>query len=170
VYGWETQVNNALAVQTHFLFLNKLLPKLNSDEIDFNFQSEAHLGTIFTSVAAGFLTRIGFKKLVPIFDSNLLGAAVTSRPEEAGEEFYLYIAPSIRYQLYDATIQGSLFNDNSAVTFDLIPIRFNGEVGFKYRKNNLNLSYAFVYRSKELHNQINTGYFYGSILVSYLLK
>jgi hypothetical protein len=63
-------VTNALAVQTHFLFLNKLLPKLNSDEIDF--QSEAHLGTIFTSVAAGFLTRIGFKKLVPIFDSNLL--------------------------------------------------------------------------------------------------
>jgi hypothetical protein len=56
VYGWETQVTNALAVQTHFLFLNKLLPKLNSDEIDFNFQSEAHLGTIFTSVAAGFLT------------------------------------------------------------------------------------------------------------------
>jgi hypothetical protein len=55
VYGWETQVTNALAVQTHFLFLNKLLPKL-SDEIDFNFQSEAHLGTIFTSVAAGFLT------------------------------------------------------------------------------------------------------------------
>jgi hypothetical protein len=50
-----------LAVQTHFLFLNKLLPKLNSDEIDFNFQSEAHLGTIFTSVAAGFLTRIGSK-------------------------------------------------------------------------------------------------------------
>jgi hypothetical protein len=65
------------------------------------------------------------------------------------------------------TIQ-SLFNDNSAVTFDLIPIRFNGEVGFKYRKNNLNLSYACV--PVELHNQINTGYFYGSILVSYLLK
>jgi hypothetical protein len=59
--------------------LNKLLAKLNSDEIDFNFQSEAHLGTIFTSVAAGFLTRIGFKKIS--FDSNLLGAAVTSRPE-----------------------------------------------------------------------------------------
>jgi lipid A 3-O-deacylase len=170
VYGCETQVTSALAVQTHFLFLNKLLPKLNSDEIDFNFQSEAHLGTIFTSVTAGFLTRIGFKKLGPIFDSNLLGAAVTRRPEEVGEEFYLYLAPSISYQLYDATTQGSLFNDNSAVTFDLIPIRFNGEVGFKYRKNNLNLSYAFVYRSKELHNQINTAYFYGSILVSYLLK
>jgi hypothetical protein len=26
-------------------------------------------------------------------------------------EFYFYIAPSINYQLYDATIQGSLFSN-----------------------------------------------------------
>lgn len=170
VYGWETQVTNALAIQSHFLFSNKLLPKLNSDKVDFHFQSEADLGTIFTSVSAGFLTRIGFKKLVPIYDSNLHGASVSGKPWELGEEFYFYIAPSIRYQLYDATIQGSLFNDNSPVTFDLIPVRFNGEAGFKYRKNNLNLSYTFVYRSKELHNTINTGYFYGSIGGSYLFN
>jgi hypothetical protein len=43
-----------LSCSNSFSVLNKLLPKLNSDEIDFNFQSEAHLGTIFTSVAAGF--------------------------------------------------------------------------------------------------------------------
>jgi hypothetical protein len=94
-------------------------------------------------------------------------AAVTSRPEEVGEEFYLYIAPSIRYQLYDATIQG-LFNDNSAVTFDLIPIRFNGEVGNIGKTILIYLTPCIP--GKELHNQINTGYFYGSILVSYLLK
>jgi hypothetical protein len=52
-------VTNALAVQTHFFFWINT-SKLNSDEIDFNFQSEAHLGTIFTSVA-GFLTRIDSK-------------------------------------------------------------------------------------------------------------
>ncbi|CAM2842123.1 lipid A deacylase LpxR family protein [Flavobacterium frigoris] len=170
VYGWETQVTNTLAIQSHFLFSNKLLPKLNKDKVDFHFQSEADLGTIFTSVSAGFLTRIGFKKLAPIYDSNLYGASVSSTSGRVVEEFYFYIAPSIKYQLYDATIQGSLFNNNSSVTFDLIPVRFNGEAGFKYRKNNLNLSYAFVYRSKELYNNINTGYFYGSIGGSYLFN
>jgi hypothetical protein len=66
--------------------LNKF-PKLNSDEIDFNFQSEAHLGTIFTSVT-GFLTRIGFKKLGSIFDSNLLELQLPAGLKR-GEEFYL---------------------------------------------------------------------------------
>lgn len=170
VYGWETQVSNALAIQSHLLFSSKLLPKLKNERIDFYFQSEADLGTIFTSISAGFLTRIGFKKLAPIYDSNLYGASVSRKPGELEQEFYFYIAPSIKYQVYDATIQGSLFNENSPITFDLIPVRFNGEAGFKYRKNNFNLSYVFVYRSKELHNEINTGYFYGSIGVSYLLR
>jgi hypothetical protein len=37
-----------LAIQSHFLFSNKLLPTLNNDKIDFHFQAEANLGTIFT--------------------------------------------------------------------------------------------------------------------------
>jgi hypothetical protein len=170
VYGWETQIANGVAIQTHFLFSKKVYSKLNSDKIDFHIHSDVNVGTIFTSISVGFLSRIGFRKLVPIYDSNLYGASITSEIGQPHREFYFYIAPSIKYQMYDATIQGSLFNDNSPVTFNLIPIRFNGEAGLKYRKDNLNLSYAFVYRSKELHNVINTGYFYGSIVVSYLLK
>lgn len=170
VYGWETQIANGVAIQIHFLFSKKVYSKLNSDKIDFHIHSDVNVGTIFTSISVGFLSRIGFRKLVPIYDSNLYGASITSEIGQPHREFYFYIAPSIKYQMYDATIQGSLFNDNSPVTFNLIPIRFNGEAGLKYRKDNLNLSYAFVYRSKELHNVINTGYFYGSIVVSYLLK
>ncbi|WP_367755702.1 lipid A deacylase LpxR family protein [Flavobacterium sp. WC2430] len=166
VQGWGYQIQNALAVQTHFFYSKKLFPRSESKKIDFHFQSEANLGTIFTGASAGFLTRIGFKKLVPMYNSNLHGGAIGSNEKE----FYFYIAPSINYQLYDATIQGSLFNSNSSVTFDLVPLRFNGEAGFKYRKNNLNLFYVFVYRGKELYSKTISGYFYGSIGVSYLLK
>jgi hypothetical protein len=60
-------------------------------------------------------------------------------PESLGnqKEFYFYIAPSIKYQVYDATIQGSLLI--IVRTFDLIPVRFNGEAGLN-TENNLNLS------------------------------
>jgi len=51
-------------------------------------------------------------------------------------EFYFFISLKINYQAYDVTIQGSLFGGNSPVTFDLIPFRFQGEAGLKYRKNN----------------------------------
>lgn len=166
VSGWEYQIQNALAIQTHLFYSKKLFLKSENKKIDFHFQSEVNLGTIFTGVSTGFLTRIGFKKLVPVYNSNLHGASIGSNESE----FYFYIAPSVNYQLYDATIQGSLFNSNSPVTFDLVPFRFNGEAGFKYRKNNLNLSYIFVYRGKELYSKTISGYFYGSIGVSYLLK
>lgn len=165
---WEYQIKNTLSVQTHFLFSKKLFQSQKNKRIDFQWQSEANLGTVFTGLSTGLVTRIGFKKLVPIYNSNFYGASVNSKKTES--EFYFYMMPSFNYQLYDATIQGSLFKDNSPITFGLVPFRFNGETGIKYRKKNLNLSYAFIYRGKELKHDLNTGYFYGSIVVSYLFK
>ncbi|WP_413999554.1 lipid A deacylase LpxR family protein [Flavobacterium sp. W1B] len=170
VEGWKNQIKNAVALQSHFLFSKKLFPKDNMDVIDFYSQSETNLGTVFTGISSGFLTRIGFKKLVPIYNSNFYGASVNKDLRQIESEFYFYFHPSINYQLYDATIEGSLFNDSSPVTYDLIPFRFNGEAGLKYRKNNLNLSYAFIYKGKEVRHDLNTGYFYGSINVSYLFN
>ncbi|AWG21065.1 hypothetical protein FFWV33_05720 [Flavobacterium faecale] len=164
--GWEHQIQNALAIQTHFLYSKKLFRERNNQFTDVHFRSEANLGTIFTGVSTGLITRIGFKKLTRIYDSNLYGASVGSNESE----FYAYVSTSVNYQLYDATIEGSLFNNNSPVTFDLVPFRFNGEAGIKYRKNNLNLYYTFMYRGRELVHPTNTGYFYGSVGISYLLN
>jgi hypothetical protein len=50
-----------------------------------------------------------------------------------------------------------------------VPFRFQGEAGFKYRKNHWNASYSFLYRSKEVDNRANKSYFYGSIAIGYLL-
>lgn len=170
VYGWENQIHNALATQIHTMFSKKIFASKHHDFIDFHFQSEANLGTIFTGVSTGLLTRIGFQKLLRVYDSNLHGASVSAIPQIDVREFYFYIAPSFNYQLYDATIQGSLFNDTSPVTFNLEPFRFNIEGGLKFRRNNLNISYAFIYKGKEQANNDISGYFYGSIRLSYLLK
>ncbi|MDR7209705.1 lipid A deacylase LpxR family protein [Flavobacterium piscis] len=170
VYGWENQIHNALAVQGHVLYSRKLFPEKQHDFADLHFQSEANLGTIFTGISTGFLTRIGFRKLLPVYDSNLHNASVSFEPQFNVKEFYLYGMSSINYQFYDATIEGSLFNDTSPVTFDLISWRFNAELGLKYRYNNFNVSYSFVYRGKELESPDMTGSFYGSIRMGFLLK
>ncbi|MBF4517344.1 lipid A deacylase LpxR family protein [Flavobacterium sp. ANB] len=170
VYGWENQLHNALGIQAHVLYSKKLFKSNPKEFIDLNFQSEANLGTIFTGVSAGFLTRIGFKKLLPIYDSNLHDAAVNAQPQFNIREFYFYAIPSINYQFYDATIEGSMFSNTSPVTFDLIPWRFNAEFGLKYRHNNFNLSYSFIYHGKELESHDMTGSFYGSIRLGYLLR
>jgi lipid A 3-O-deacylase len=173
VYGWENQLHNALAVQARVMYSKKLFPVKHHDYVDLHFQSEANMGTIFTGVSTGFLARFGFKKLLPVYDSNLHDASVSLEPQFNIREFYFYAMPSVNYQFYDATIQGSMFNDTSPLTFDLEPLRFNAEAGLKYRHNNFNISYSFLYRGRELKDPVhntNTGYFYGSIRLGFLLK
>ncbi|WP_163410040.1 lipid A deacylase LpxR family protein [Flavobacterium ajazii] len=173
VYGWENQLHNALAVQAHVMYSKKLFPTKHHDFVDIHFQSEANLGTVFTGISTGVLTRFGFKKLLPVYDSNLHDASVSYEPQYNIREFYFYAMPSVNYQFYDATIQGSMFSDTSPLTFDLVPLRFNAEAGLKYRHNNFNISYSFIYRGKELKDpdtNTNTGYFYGSIRLGFLLK
>lgn len=172
VEGWQYQIHDAFAVQGNLFYSKKLFPSKPTPKIDFHIQAEANFGTVLNGISVGPLARISFKKLLlPIYDSNLYGASLNADKAKYKEqsEFYFYINPSLNYQLYDATIQGSLFNDDSPVTYNLIPFRFNGEAGFRYRKNHWNLHYLFVYRGKELSNNRIESYFYGSIGASYLL-
>lgn len=172
VEGWNFQIHDAFAVQGNMLFSRKLFRNKSAEKIDFNIQAEANFGTVLNGISIGPLARIAlWKKLLPVYDSNLHGASLNSDKEKYKEqsEFYFYINPSFNYQIYDTTIQGSMFNNDSPVTYDLIPMRFNGEAGFKYRKNHWNFHYVFVYRGKEVDNARNEGYFYGSIGATYLL-
>jgi lipid A 3-O-deacylase len=173
VYGWENQLDNAFAVQAHAMYSKKLFPSKHNDFVDLHFQSEANLGTIFTGVSTGFLARIGFKKLLPVYDSNLHDASVSAQTQSDVREFYFYAMPSVNYQFYDATIEGSMFSNTSPVTFELEPLRFNAEAGLKYRHNSFNISYSFLYRGRELRDpetNTNSGYFYGSIRMGFLIK
>lgn len=171
VEGWNYQIHNALAVQGNLFYSKKIFPSKFSQNVDFSLQGEANFGTVLNGITAGPLARFSLKKLLPFYDSNLHNASLNADKLKYTEqsEFYFYINPNINYQVYDATIQGSMFNNDSPVTFDLRPLRFYGEAGFKYRKNHWNLHYLFIYRSKEVDNIRNEGYFYGSIGASYLL-
>jgi len=171
VEGWQYQIKDAYGIQAEAFYSRKIMGEVYKDFIDFHIQADAKLGTIWTEASAGFMARIGFKKLLPMYESNLHYASLNldkSKDKEV-REFYLYISPNVNYQVYDATIQGGISNAESPVTFKIIPWRFNFESGIKYRKNNWNLSYAFVFRGKELYNNVITSYYYGSIGVSHLL-
>ena len=169
IYGWSHQIRNALAVQANVFYSRPLIAG-ERRFVDVQVQAEGSLGTVFTGLSVGPVVRLSLTKLIPVDDSNLYdGALQTDKNKTTDREFYFYIAPKLNYQAYDATIQGSLFNDNSPVTFPLRPIRFNAEAGLKFRRNHWNLSYAFIYRSKELKNNDVKSYYYGSIGIGYLL-
>jgi len=169
IYGWQHQIRNALAVQAN-VFYSRQLFSGQRRFVDFQVQAEGNLGTVFTGLSVGPVMRLSLTGLIPVYNSNLYdGALQTDKNKTTDHEFYFYIIPKLNYQVYDATIQGSLFNGNSPVTFPVEPIRFNAEAGLKFRKNHWNLSYAFIYRSKELKNDDVKSYYYGSIGIGYLL-
>lgn len=171
VKGWQYQVQNAVLVQAELFYSRKLalLNKINS--LDVLAQAEVKLGTILNEITVGPVFRISLKKLLPISDSNLYDASLRYDGHyRETSEFYFFISPKFNYQSYDATIQGSLFSDESPVTFPLIPFRFQGEAGLKFRKNNWNVHYSFNYTSQEADNSVNEGFYYGSIGMGYLLN
>lgn len=171
VKGWQYQIQNAILAQADIFYAQKLSILNDKNTLDILAQAEVKVGTIWHEITLGPVVRIGFKKLLPISDSNLYDAALRyDKNYRETSEFYFFISPKVNYQVYDATIQGSLFSDSSPVTFPLIPWRFQGEAGLKYRKNNWNLHYIFNYITQEADNIVNKGYFYGSIGVGYLLN
>lgn len=170
VSGWQYQIQNALLVQAEVFYAKKLAILNNKNTLDILAQAEVKLGTVLNEITLGPVLRIGFKKLLPVSNSNLYNAALRyDKNYKNTSEFYFFISPKLNYQLYDATIEGSLFDDKSPVTFPLVPFRFQGEAGFKYRINRWNLSYTFNYISQEVDNIVNEGYYYGSIGIGYFL-
>lgn len=170
VQGWKYQIATTPAVQLNAFYSKKVYLKTYSRKTDFHLQAEAQLGTIWRSASAGIMSRISLKgDLEHMAYSSMYGAAMKEdRNYSNRRELFLYVNPRLQYMNYDATIQGSPFNDKSPVTYSVIPFRFNAEAGIKYGRGHFNYSYSFNYRSKEARNRVITGYYYGSIQVGYL--
>eukprot|EP01136_Pigoraptor_vietnamica_P039805 Opistho-1_new@11000 len=164
IYGWEYQIKNLWAFQLGAEYSFPIFSKITSNKIDFHCYSQGEAGTAFTGLSVGTLARISLSKsLKPMQNSNFYNGL-----NNAKKEFYFYILPKINLQLYDATIQGSMFNDKSEVTFDLKPLRFKGEAGLKFKYNQYNLGCVFNYTTNEINNGTATGYTFGSLEFSYL--
>jgi lipid A 3-O-deacylase len=172
VRGWQHQITTTVAVQMGAYYSHKVFSEKFKEKVDLHLLGEVNIGTIWNSASIGGLMRISLKNgLHPMYDSSLHSSVLNKDKElyKQHRELMLYLNPNFQYMQYDATIEGSHFNNTSPVTYPLIPLRFNAEVGVKYRYNNWNYSYSFNYRGKELSNNVITGFYYGSIQISYFL-
>lgn len=169
VRGWEYQITTTLGLQAEAFYSVRVKPNWRSEpddapKWDFHLQGHLNLGTIWTSATVGGLARISLKGPLESISNSVMYHAALGHDRD---ELFLYFNPQLQYMNYDATILGSHFNDDSPVTFPLIELRFNAELGIRYRRNNWNYSYSVNYRGKELSNNVITGFYYGSIMVGY---
>lgn len=165
VYGWKNQIQNAFVIQYNTTLVKPFLSFIKNEKYDFYWKSSIEAGTAFNSINSGLLLRVSLKnKIQNLSESNFF-------PSFSGKkEFYLFFNPEVNLQLYDATIQGSMFSNNSPLTYDIIPVRFRLNAGINYDSENLHLKYGFHYTTNEVSKSTATGYYYGTLSLAYDFK
>ena len=151
---WDYQVSNEVGANLHVTFANALLSR-DQDFIQITPITQATLGTTFTNVSQAFLMQIG--RLRPMSSSTFWNSRVQLPNEQShGQlvEMFLFYKPSIKYQLYNATIQGGMFTTNKGpILSDVQPFVIAHEVGLRFSTPRFGLGYHMVFQGKEAKSQ-----------------
>lgn len=163
--GWEYQIRNEIAVNASAQYLG-LLHRSANQAFDLSFEGYANAGTTFSGAGAGLLIRIG--KVNQFFNSAYTHAVIGNSATKplVDKEFFFYAKPQFNLVVYDATIQGSLFNHDSPVTFDVKPYVFAQQLGFNYSSRRFTLDFGLLFKTKELKSDAKA-HQYGTISMFY---
>lgn len=168
--GWKHEVRNAFALNLNSTFI-KHFKKTSNSHFDLNSYNELKIGTVFSSISTGLYSRFGFKKLQKTSNTVAFNSNLNNKPQQSFSESFIYIKPMLNYVVYDATIQGSFLNTTSPVTFEVKPINFSLELGYKFYRKRFLYGYTFHFHTKKLKSlrasKTNT---YGSIYIGYFFN
>jgi hypothetical protein len=166
--GWQYQIENTIGINMEFLFF-KPFSKTNQKIIDFTSATSLKLGTIFSEINTTIYGRINLFRtpLTKYYNSTLFGSNLNSISKLQKKELFFFVKPQIGYALYNATIQGSMFNSSSPITFEINSFIYEVEFGIKYAVKRFDLSYSVIKYSKKteaIEEKTNT---YGTIKIVY---
>ena len=166
IAGWEYQIKNEKAVNLTTQF-TKLLGRSENDKADLTLESYANIGTTFSGGGIGILLRAG--DINQLFNSSYTNSVISnnSKTEKlVKNEFFFYAKPQLNYIAYDATIQGSMFNNDSPITFGSKPLVFAQQLGFNYSTPRFTFDFGLIFKSKEVKSTAKA-HQYGSISMYY---
>jgi hypothetical protein len=164
--GWDYQIKNEAAINASVQYV-QLLQRAANAKTDFSFEGYANAGTTFSGAGAGLLFRAG--NMEQLFSSASYDARVgTAANAGAGQrhELFFYAKPQLNIVAYDATIQGSMFSNNSPITFGVKPLVFAQHIGVNYSTGRLTLDFKAIFKTKEIKSNASAHQF-GSITVNY---
>jgi lipid A 3-O-deacylase len=148
--GWEYQIKNELAANLSAQY-TRLLGRSDDNIFDFAFEGYGNAGTTFSGAGAGVLFRAG--QINQLFNSISANAIIGHNAKTKAlvkREFFVYIKPQLNYVAYDATVEGSLFNENSPVTYDVKPIVFAQQFGIDYSSQRFTADFNVILKTKEI--------------------
>ncbi|MCH5690144.1 lipid A deacylase LpxR family protein [Niabella sp. W65] len=159
---WERQLPNSFGVNVDFTWSPRLGQPEKSSKWDFKPLLSATAGSIFTNAGVGGALVFGKfnKNSASAFWNNHQGQTKSER------EFFAYLFPVVYLKAYDATVQGSMFNNEpSRIPGKLNPVFLQSKLGITYATNKLSFGAAAVYENKQSLTQ-RSPQLYGSLQVS----
>lgn len=161
--GWEYQIGNEAAVNASVQYV-RLLQRAENAKTDFSFEGYANAGTTFSGAGAAVLFRAG--NIEQLFNSASYDARIGNDGAAPKHELFFYAKPQLNFVAYDATVQGSLFSDNSPVTYGVKPLVFAQQFGVNYSTGRLSLDFNVIFKTKEIKSTASAHQF-GSITANY---
>ncbi len=148
--GWDYQIANNFAANATVQYA-KLLLRSSDHVVDLTLDTYGNFGTTHNGVGVGLVFRAGnFNQL---FNSTSYNAVIEHHRKTEKlhqKEIYFYTKPQLNFVAYDATVQGSLFDNNSPITFDVKPFVFAQQLGFNYSTPRFTFDYSFIYQSRQI--------------------
>lgn len=164
--GWEYQIKNENSINLSAQY-TKLISRSEDNTTDLSFEGYANAGTIFNAVGAGFLFRLG--RINQLFNSGATNSVISNQQKTKSympRELFFYTRPQLNYIIYDATVQGSMFNNDSPVTFGIQPIVFEQKLGLNYSSPRFTFDFGVYLRTKEVRSKA-PGHQFGAISMYY---
>lgn len=162
--GWETQIQNDLVLNYTALIEKGIF---NPEYFDLNLFARGRLGSLYDDLAGGVRIRTG--KFNSYF--SMPGLAKSESAEGKNSltwQYGIFATAKVSAVIYNATLQGGMFNKSSAYTIpaaDLEHLVFTGSAGIYFAYRQLGITYEQFYITPEFRNSLH--HRWGHINISY---
>lgn len=150
--GWEYQIKNDIVLNYNIQYEKGIV---GSDYFEFNVISGARAGTLYDDIDLGFRLRCG---LMQSYFDNM---GLSKDREQKKFQCYFYIKETGKLVIYNATLQGGLFNKNSVYTIPANEIkRFTSTTSFGLviAYNSISIEFAETYITREFKTGLDHGW------------
>ncbi|BDD03833.1 lipid A-modifier LpxR family protein [Aureibacter tunicatorum] len=157
--GWHTQINNHVGLNIQGSISNELFRK--SKVMIFN-EINAEFGLLQNHIDVSPGVIIG--RMEGLHNSSYFGTSLGANKDDFIESYWSFQIKG-KLQFYDATINGSFYDDDSYLTRSPSQFVFKLKTGYTYSRNFISMSFLWTFQTPETNaSEFHT---YGSIRVKF---
>jgi len=152
--GWQNQISNDFVINYSVTFKKGLV---NSSVFDLNLDANASVGSLYDKIGGGFDLRFG--SFMPFYQGPI---SVFEHPDSDNRlQCWFFVRSSVQLVVFDATLQGGLFNYDDIYTIDPGDVKrivFQTSGGFALYHKNMGVEFENYFLSPEFKGARNFGW------------